>query len=227
MTDTTDSVLAELRSMANPENVAGMARFGINPEGTLGISIYDLRKMAKRMGKNHDLALALYASSIHEAKLLACFVADPHRVTPDLMDQWALGFDSWDVTDQVCTSLFDQTEHAWAKAEEWSTRPEEFIKRGAFALMAGLAWHHKSAPDERFEPFFAIILRESWDERNFVKKAINWALRNIGKRNSALHQRAIQTADEIMQTGTKAGRWIARDALRELTNPKTLSRIKD
>lgn len=227
MTDTVDSVLAELHSLANPENVAGMAKFGINPEGTLGISIYDLRRLAKRLGKNHDLAVALYARNIHEAKILACFIAEPREVTLELMDEWALSFDSWDVTDQVCTSLFDQSEHAWLKAEEWSTRQEEFIKRGAFALMAGLAWHHKTAGDERFEPFFDIILRESWDERNFVKKAVNWALRNIGKRNRALHKRAVVTAEEIMKTGTKAGRWIASDALRELTNPKTLSRIKD
>jgi hypothetical protein len=153
MIEKMEAVLGELRGMANPENVAGMAKFGINPEGTLGISIYDLRKLAKRLGKDHDLATALYKSSIHEAKILACFVADPQKVTPELMDEWALGFDSWDVTDQVCTSLFDQSEYAWGKADEWSRRPEEFVKRGAFALMAGLAWHHKTATDERFDPF--------------------------------------------------------------------------
>ncbi len=227
MTDYSETVLAELQSMANLENVAGMARFGINPEGTLGISVKDLRKIAKSLGKDQALANALYASNIHEAKILACFVAEPHAVTPELMDQWALGFDSWDVTDQACTSLFDQSEHAWGKAEEWSTRSEEFIKRGAFALMAGLAWHHKTAGNERFEPFFVIILRESSDERNYVKKAISWALRNIGKRNSTLNREAITTAEAILETGGKAGRWIASDAIRELTNPKTLSRIKD
>ena len=219
-------VLDELRGMANPDNVAGMARFGINPEGTLGISVYDLRKLAKRLGTDHALAEQLYASGIHEARLLACFVDDPQQVTAEQMERWALAFDSWDVTDQACTSLFDKSELAWVKAVEWSERQEEFVKRGAFALMAGLAWHHKTAPDERFEPFFPIILRESTDERNYVKKAVNWALRNIGKRSRGLNQRAIATAEAMRQTGSKAGRWNASDALRELTSEKIQAKLK-
>lgn len=219
-------VLDELRGMANPDNVAGMARFGINPAGTLGISVNDLRKLAKRLGTDHALAEELYASGIHEAKILACFVADAKQVSAAQMERWALAFDSWDVTDQACTSLFDRSELAWVKAVEWSEREAEFVKRGGFALMAGLAWHHKTAPDERFEPFFGIILRESADERNYVKKAVNWALRNIGKRSRGLNQRAIETAEAMRQTGTKAGRWNASDALRELTSEKIQGRLK-
>lgn len=218
-----NSILGELRQQSNPTNVAGMARFGINPEGTLGISIPVLRKMAKMHRKNHELALELWKSGIHEARILAGMIDDPAKVTPQQMDAWASDFDSWDVCDQVCMNLFDKTPYAYAKAIEWSDNEKTFIKRAGFALMASLAFHDKTAPDEQFESFFPIILRESTDERNFVKKAVNWALRQIGKRNPALQSRAIEVAGQMAQLESKAARWNARDTIRELTQKKTNS----
>ncbi len=167
-------ILNNLNSLSNPENVAGMARYGINPHNTLGISIPVLRKMAKEIGKNHSLAVELWASEIHEARLLAAFIDEPRQVTEVQMERWAAEFDSWDVCDQACSSLFDRTPYAWGKAIEWSGRSEEFVKRAGFVLMAALASHAKKAPDEHFEVFFPIIIREAHDERNFVKKAVNW-----------------------------------------------------
>lgn len=223
---TLDSTLAHLHSLANAENVAGMARFGINPQGTLGISIPTLRTLAKQIGKNHILAGELWTSGVHEARILAAFIDDPKQVTAIQMDTWAAGFDSWDVCDQVCCNLFDRTPLAWEKAVVWSERNEEFVKRAAFVLIAALAWHDKKASDERFEPFFALIAREANDERNFVKKAVNWALRMLGKHSLALHARAVGTAQQIARQPSKAARWIAADALRELQDPKILARLR-
>ncbi len=217
------SILAELQQRSNPENVAGMARFGINPQGTLGISIPVLRKIAKHHRKNHELALALWQSGIHEARILAGFIDDPLKVTPQQMDTWANDFDSWDVCDQVCMNLFDKTPYAYAKAVEWSSSDKTFVKRAGFALMASLAFHDKKAMDDQFEAFFPIILRESVDERNFVKKAVNWALRQIGKRNAALRTRAIEVAQQMSQLESKSARWNARDTIKELTQKKLSS----
>ena len=219
-------VLRRLRSLANPENVEGMHRFGINPQGTLGISITTLRPMAKELGRDHQLALELWDSGIHEARILAAFVDEPSQVSSHQMDRWANDFDSWDVCDQVCSSLFDRTPYAWDKAVEWSARPEEFVKRAGFVLMAALAVHDKQSADDRFEIFFPILVREACDERNFVKKAVNWALRGIGKRCRMLNQRAIETAEQINALDCKAARWIARDALRELTSEKVQQRLR-
>jgi 3-methyladenine DNA glycosylase AlkD len=224
---TSQEIIAYLHTLANPENVAGMAKFGINPQGTLGISIPVLRDTAKKVGKDHALALELWASGIHEARILAALVDEPSKVTPAQMDTWAGDFDSWDVCDQVCANLFDRTPHASGKALEWSERPEEFIKRAGFTLMACLAWHDKKASDALFESFLPAIVREAVDERNFVKKAVNWALRQIGKRDRRLNALAIQTAQQIAQLPGKPPRWIAADALRELTDPKTQSRLKE
>ncbi len=210
-----DQMLASLRAKADPRNVEGMARFGINPEGTLGVSVKELRLLA-RGRRDHGLALELWQSGIHEARILAALVDDPAQVTAQQMDAWAADFDSWDVCDQACLILFDKTPFAPAKAVEWAARPEEFIKRAGFALMAGLAWHDKSAPDSLFLEFLPIIAREATDRRNYVKKAVNWALRQIGKRNAALRQAAIAAAGEIQQLDSPAARWIAADALREL-----------
>ncbi len=221
-----DAVLARLRSMANPGNVEGMARFGISSTNTLGISVVDLRKVAKGIGRDHRLALALWKTGVHEARLLAAFVDEPAEVTPAQMDAWAGDFDSWDVCDQACTDLFDRTPHASAKALEWSRRREEFVKRGGFALMAGIAWHSKTAEDSDFLPFLEAIEREAGDDRNFVRKAVNWALRNIGKRNPALNKKAVATARAIQRQGTKAARWIASDALRELTGEAVQKRLR-
>ena len=196
---TSQEIIAYLQTLANPENVAGMARFGINPENTLGVSMPALRQTAKQVGKDHALALDLWASGIHEARILAALVDVPAKVTPEQMDAWTADFDSWDVCDQACANLFDRTTYAPAKALEWSVRPEEFVKRAGFALMACLAWHDKKAGDALFESFLPAIVRESVDERNYVKKAVNWSLRQIGKRNRYLNARAIQAAQEIAQ----------------------------
>jgi 3-methyladenine DNA glycosylase AlkD len=220
-----EAVLARLKSLANPDNVAGMARYGINTQNTLGISIYTLRPIAKEIGRNHALALQLWDSGIHEARILASYIDDPLQVTADQMERWVAEFDSWDVCDQVC-ELFAKTSYAYQKIFEWSGRSEEFVKRTAFALIAELSAHDKNAPDEKFAAFFPIILRESTDERNFVKKAVNWALRNIGKRNSSLNAQAIVTAQQIKQIDSRSARWIASDTLRELTGEKVQSRLR-
>jgi 3-methyladenine DNA glycosylase AlkD len=219
-----DSVLDRLRGMANPDNVAGMSRYGINPYNTLGISIYQLRPLAKEIGRNHPLALELWQSGIHEARILASYIADPKLMSDAMIEAWAQDFDSWDVVDQVC-GLFEETPFAYQKVAEWSLRPEEFVKRAAFALIAGLAVHDKHATDARFEALLVIILREANDPRNYVRKAVNWALRNIGKRNRYLNARAIETAEQIQRLGSATSRWIASDAIRELRSEKVQSRI--
>ena len=221
-----DAVLTRLRSMADPRNVEGMARFGINPKDTLGISVWDLRKVAKDIGRDHGLALALWKTGVHEARLLAAFVDEPAKVTAAQMDAWARDFDSWDVCDQACTDLFHLTRFAPAKAVAWSRRPEEFVKRGGFAIMAGIAWHSKDANDAKFAPFLAAIRRESTDDRNYVKKAVSWALRNIGKRNLALNRKAVATARAIQKIDSRAARWIASDALRELMGEAVQRRLR-
>lgn len=218
-------ILDLLKAQANPANVAGMQRFGINPNQTLGVSIPTLRQIARQTGKDHDLAEALWASGIHEARILASMVDDPRQTQEGQMERWVKDFDSWDVCDQVCSNLFDRTPFAYQKAFEWSTRSEEFIKRAGFVLMACLAAHDKKASDGQFEAFFPLMLQEAGDERNFVKKAINWALRGIGKRNKSLNQKAIDTAQKMLQLDSKPARWIAADALRELTSSAVQSRL--
>jgi 3-methyladenine DNA glycosylase AlkD len=220
-----EDILRKLRSLANPEAVAGMARYGISTQNTLGVSVPALRKMAREIGRDHLLAQQLWSSGVHEARILASMVDDPRLVTDQQMEAWAADFDSWDVCDQCCGNLFDKTEIAYRKAVEWAARDEEFVKRAGFALMAWLAFHDKRAPDEAFLEFLPVIKRESVDGRNYVKKAVNWALRHIGKRNAALNIMAIQTAKEIQAAGSKPGRWIASDALRELTSEKVRARL--
>ena len=220
-----EDILNELRAQTNAENREGMARFGINPHGTLGISIPTLRQLAKRIGTDHRLALELWESGIHEARILAGMIDDPAQVTPQQMDSWASDFDSWDVCDQVCGNLFDQTPFAFDKVSEWSRQDDEFTRRAAFALVAALAVHDKQAQDDAFEAFFPLIIGAASDDRNFVKKAVNWALRQIGKRNLVLNRRAIEVAREIQQVDSKAARWIASDALRELTSDKVQQRL--
>ena len=220
-----DQIIAHLRTLANPAAVAGMARYGINPENALGISIPTLRAMAREIGKDHQLAGELWASGIHEARILASIIDDPHQVTEDQMERWVADFDSWDVCDQVCSNLFDKTTFAYQKAIEWSGSEAEFIKRAAFALMAALAVHDKRAGDERFEPFFPIIVRQATDGRNYVKKAVSWALRNIGKRNHHLNTHAIEIARKIEQIDSQVARWIANDALKELKDDRIIRRF--
>jgi 3-methyladenine DNA glycosylase AlkD len=220
-----EQVLQQLKSLANPDNVAGMARYGINTANTYGISIYTLRPMAKEIGMDHALAEQLWSSGIHEARILASMIDDPAKVTQEQMEGWVKDFDSWDVCDQVCSNLFDKTELAHHKATEWSHREEEFVKRAAFALMAALAIHDRQAPDESFKLFFPLIRLQATDGRNYVRKAVNWALRNIGKRNISLNRTAVATARDLMETSSKPARWVASDALRELTSEKVQKRL--
>ena len=221
-----DEIIKRLKSMSNQKNVEGMARYGINPKNNLGISIYNLRPLAKEIGKDHKLALKLWESEIHDARLLAVFIDDPLQITSKQMDSWAEDFDSWDVCDQACTSLFDLTSYAWEKVFLWSESNKEFVKRAAFSIIAGLAVHDKKADDSKFGSFFPIIKKESTDDRNYVKKAVNWALRNIGKRNINLNKKAIETAKEIQNIDSKSAKWIANDAIRELTSEKIQKRLK-
>ena len=222
-----EEIIKKLKSLSNSKNVEGMARFGINPNNTLGIPIPKLREMAKGIGKNHELALQLWKSEIHEARMLACFIDEPEKVTERQIDSWTKDFDSWDVCDQCCSNLFDKTPFAWKKAVEYSSREEEFVKRTGFVLMACLAVHDKKASDEKFEKFFPIIKREATDERNFVKKAVNWALRQIGKRNIALNRKAIEAGEEILKIDSRSARWIAADALKELRSEAVQKRLKE
>jgi 3-methyladenine DNA glycosylase AlkD len=221
---TVDEVVADLRARWDPKALACMARYGIRIDAACGVSIPELRALGKRivakLGRRdparHTFALGLWATGIHDARLLAGMVDLAEMVTADQMDAWAFDLDSWDVCDQVCNNLFVDTPLAWDKALEWSERTEEFVKRAGFALMACLAVQMKDAPDERFLPLLAAIEREAADERKYVKKAVNWALRQIGKRNPILHEQAVAAAMRIAASGSRAGRWVASDALREL-----------
>jgi len=210
------AIIAALKSKRSARNVKGMEKFGISTKGTLGVPVPALRAIAKHNRKNHGLAQALWKSGIHEARLLAGFVDDPAQVTEAQMEKWAKGFDSWDTCDQVCSSLFDKTPYAWKKAKEWAGRKEEFVRRAGFAMMAALAVHDKAAPDSKFLSLLPLIKKHSRDERNFVKKAVNWALRQIGKRNPRLRKAAMRTAKQIQRTDSRAAKWVAADALREL-----------
>ncbi|MEK6321442.1 MAG: DNA alkylation repair protein [Acidobacteriota bacterium] len=220
-------VLESLRSLSNPEAVSSMERFGIKADKAFGVSVPALRKLAKSIGTDHKLAQELWDSGHHEARELATMIADPKQVTEELMEAWVKDIDSWDVCDHCCGNLWDKTPFAYRKTREWSGRREEFVKRAAFSLMAALAVHDKAAGDDAFIKFLPIIKRESRDERNFVKKAVNWALRQIGKRNRSLNRKAIETAREIQKLNSTSARWIAADALRELTNDKVQSRMRD
>lgn len=223
---TVDQVMDELHARANPDNIAGMARFGINSAQALGISVTELRRLARTIGRDHQLALDLWASGIHEARILASLVDEPDCVTPEQMDVWVADFDSWDVCDQVCGNLFDRTPFAFDKVAEWSYRDEEFVRRAAFALLAELAINDKRAPDDRFLACFSLIVAAATDERNYVKKAVNWALRQIGKRNPALNVHALDLSRQIQQIDSRAARWIASDALRELMSAPVQEKLQ-
>jgi len=209
-----DELMEELRGLGRAENVAGMARYGISVEKTLGVPMPEVRRMAKGVS-DHGLALRLWDSGIHEARIMASLVDVPAEVDEAQMERWASDFDSWDVCDQVCGNLFDRTPYAQRKVVEWSAREEEFVKRAAFVLIAGLALHAKKLPDDIFVGFLPLIAREAGDPRNFVKKAVNWALRGIGKRSEMLRVKAIETAEGLRQSDSPTARWVAADALRE------------
>jgi 3-methyladenine DNA glycosylase AlkD len=220
-----EEILKELHALGDPAAVAGMALFGIRSRKVLGIRTPTLRSMAKRIGRNQALAETLWASGILEARVIACLVGDPELVSDELLEAWVKDFDSWGVCDACCCNLFDKTKLAWRKAAAWSRREEEFVKRAGFTLMAALAVHDKAAPDERFLRFLPLVRRGATDERNFVKKAVNWALRQIGKRNPALHREAVRTARELRILNSRSARWIAADALRELEGAAVRRRL--
>ena len=220
-----EEILERLKSLSNPDALAHMGRFGINPEKAYGVSIPNLRKMAREIGRNHLLAQRLWSSGIHEARMLASMIENPEEITVEQMEGWVKDLDSWDVCDQCCSNLFDKTAFAYQKAVEWSSRSEEFVRRAGFVLMACLAVHDKKAKDKAFLKFLPIIERGAVDERNFVKKAVNWALRQIGKRNRNLNRKAVETAKAIQRVEVKSAKWIASDALRELNSKAVQKRL--
>jgi 3-methyladenine DNA glycosylase AlkD len=222
----TDEILNRLKKKARPEQLNGMARYGIVIERRLGVSIPELRKVAKELGKDHKLALTLWKTGIPDAKILAGMIDEPEKVTEKQMEDWVEDINSWDVCDQVCVNLFEKTPLAWKKIHDWSKREEEFVKRTAYALIACLAWHDKGADDMKFIRLLPVIEFGATDERNFVKKAVNWALRNIGKRNHRLNKAAINTAKKIGSIDSKAARWITSDATRELNSEAIKKRLK-
>ena len=220
-----NEIIQKMKSLSSAGKKEGMERFGINTQKAFGVSVYDLQRIARETGKDHAIAQQLWATGIHEARMLASMVDEPELVTESQMESWVREFDSWDVCDQCCSNLFDKTRFAYQKAEAWSRREEEFVKRAGFVMMACLSVHDKAAADEDFLKFMPIIIRESTDDRNFVKKAVNWALRQIGKRNADLNKAAISTAREIQKIDSKSARWIASDALRELTGEAVQKRL--
>jgi len=222
----TAAILKELRSLGSERNRAGQSRFGISTTRAYGVSIANLRPIARRLKRDHHLAAALWESGVHEARILAAFVDEPEKVMPDQMDAWVAEFDSWDLCDQVCGSLFDRTPFAEAKIMQWAKDEREFVRRAAFALLAMYAVHAKKVPEERFLKFLPLIERHASDPRNFVKKAVNWALRQIGKRSPALHAPALALAEKLAASSEGNARWIGKDAAKELSDPKQIQRIK-
>jgi len=220
-----EDVLAWLERTGTEATREGMARYAIPSDRAFGVPVGVLRQHAGRLGRSHALAAALWDSGYYEARLLATFVDDPAQVTAAQMERWCGAFDSWAVCDTACFSLFDRTPHAWSKVEAWAGRREEFVKRAAFALLASLTVHDKKADDARFLAGLDLIERAATDERNFVKKAVNWALRSIGKRNAALHVAATELARRLASSGDRTAAWIGKDALRELTSPSVLRRV--
>jgi 3-methyladenine DNA glycosylase AlkD len=219
-------VLEFLKARRNPKNVEGMARFGITGAKAFGVPAPMLKDLARRIGKNQKLSLQLWKTGIHEARAVAFLIGDPKSVSEAQMESWAKEFRNWAECDGCCLWLFDYTPFAYRKAVAWSKRREEYVKRAGFVLMATRAVHDKDAGDARFEKLLPLLVKGAEDERPMVKKAVNWALRQIGKRSLALNNKAVRTAQEIRALGTPAARWIASDALRELKSPAVLKRLK-
>ena len=223
-----EEILDELKSFHDPDSVEGMKRGGINPDKAFGVKIPILRKMAKKIKMNHDIAQKLWDIGYRETMILASMIDDPSQVTEEQMEDWVISqyFSYWEVVDQTCMNLFYLTEFAYEKAAEWSSRDEEFIKRAGFALMAVLAWKDKEAENVMFEKFFTYIKKECVDNRNNVKKAISWALRQIGKRNLFLNRGALKTAKEMLEIETKSSKWIAKDVIKELESDAIQKRLR-
>jgi 3-methyladenine DNA glycosylase AlkD len=214
---TLQSILAQLEKRGSRKGVDGMARYGIVAKKAFGVSVGDLRSMAKKLGRDHALADKLYRSGWQEGRMLAVLIDDPQQVTSRQMDAWARGFENWADCDTACFHLFDKTPLAWKKIDQWSTRKEEFVKRAAFALLASVALHDKKAPDAPFVQSLALIEREATDDRNFVKKGVSWALRGIGHRNPKMRAAAMKTATKLAKSEIASARWIGKDAIRDLS----------
>lgn len=224
--DALSEVMKALKNLSHPEHIAGKSRWNITAKNQMGITIPSLRLLAKKIGKNHALALELWKTGFHEARILAGMIDDSHLVTSTQMDNWTADFDSWDICDQTCGNLFDKTKYAYTKIDQYVKDPREFVRRTAFTLMATLAVHDKKSSDAVFKKFFPLIQKYATDERNFVKKAVNWALRQIGKRNETLRNEAVASAEKILKIDHPAARWIARDALRELQSDAVQNRLR-
>lgn len=219
------ALIARLEALASPADAAGMARFGIRGARVLGVPVKTLRALARETGRSHALAEGLWASGIHEARILASIVAEPKRVDPAQMERWVADLDSWDLCDQCCTNLWVRTPFARDKALEWSEREEEFVKRAGFVLMVQVAGKDKSAPVTLLHRYLARAEAAAGDERNFVKKAISWALREIGQRSPELNAAAVTVARRLQEADSRAARWVGSDALRELTSEKVAQRV--
>jgi 3-methyladenine DNA glycosylase AlkD len=225
--ETVAAVIKKLKQKADPTKRSGMKHFGINVESAFCVSIPTLRSLAKEIGINHSLALELWKSGVHEARILAGMIDDKALVTEEQMEAWVSNFNSWDLCDQVCSNLFDKTKFAYSKSYEWIERKEEFVKRAGFALMACLAVHDKKASDSLLLKFFPEIEKGAVDERNFVKKAVNWALRQIGKRNKNLNEKAIIVAERLGDKKDSSSRWVGKNALRELKSIAVQKRLRN
>ncbi len=219
------AILAELKAMGSEENRAGMARFGINTDHAFGVSMTALKPVARRLKRNHGRALALWATGHHEAQLLAVLTDEPEKVTEAQMNAWAAAFDSWDVCDQATSRLFAKTPHAQDAIRRWADDDREFVRRAAFALLAAYVVHAKTTADAHLTTFLPLIERHATDKRNLVKKAVNWALRQIGKRSPALYAPALATAERLAASSDATARWIGKDAVKELTDPMQRARI--
>lgn len=222
---TKEDILKTLESLSNSKSKEQMAKFGITPGQTYGVSIPHLRDIAKQSKRNHDLALQLWDIDTRETRILAAMIAEPQKTDRSLVEQWTLAFDYWEICDQCVMNLFEKLPFAWDLAVEYSSRQEEFVKRTGFVIMARLAVSDKKAEDKRFEPFLPLILKEATDDRNMVKKAVNWALRQIGKRNLNLNGKAIALGLHLKELDSKSARWIASDALRELQSDAVQKRL--
>ncbi|MBU1177887.1 DNA alkylation repair protein [Patescibacteria group bacterium] len=222
---TATTIIKKLKAKADPSQLAGMARFGINPKGRLGASVKSIREVAKETGRDHQLALDLWKTGIAEARILAAIIMDPEKITAKQIDSWVKDLDSWDINDQMCMN-FDKSPLAWKKLYDWVKSEQEFTKRAGYTMIACLAWHDKEAEDKKFVETLPLIKKAATDERNMVKKAVNWALRNIGKRNLALNKIALKTAKEIVRLDNKTARWIAKDAIRELESEQIQTRLR-
>ncbi len=221
-----EEIIQMLEENADPDALAGMARAGITPEQAYGVKIPILRKIAKKSGRNSELAKKLWSKNTRETRILACMIEDPKTITEAQAEDWVKEFDYWEICDQCIMNLFDRVEFTVKKIYEWTQREEEFVKRAGFALIARVAWNDKSKSDEEILEFLPLIKREANDERNMVKKAVNWALRQIGKRNSKLNKEAVTISKEILEMDSKSAKWIASDALKELTSEAVLKRLK-